>query len=66
MNRDNSGILFKNDRKSKPTHPDYQGECTVSGVTYRMAGWIKDGKKGKFMTFSFQNKSDKSHEPIPF
>lgn len=51
--RNNSGALFKNDRKEKETHPDYQGDCTVGGTKYRMSAWLKDGKKGKFMSFSF-------------
>lgn len=54
--RDNSGILFKNDRKEQPNHSDYQGECTIDGKQYFMNAWLKDGKKGKFMSFSFKPK----------
>lgn len=54
--RDNSGILFKNDRKAQPNHADYQGECTIDGKRYFMNAWIKDGAKGKFMSFSFKPK----------
>jgi hypothetical protein len=53
---DNSGILFRNHDKSGERDRDYKGEATISGVEYWMSGWIKEGKKGKFMTFSFKQK----------
>jgi hypothetical protein len=53
---DNSGILFRNSDKSGGRDRDYKGEATISGVEYWMSGWIKEGKKGKFMTFSFKPK----------
>jgi hypothetical protein len=53
---DNSGILFRNDDKTKERDRDYKGECTINGVEYWMSGWIKEGRKGKFMTFSFKPK----------
>ena len=45
--RDMSGVLFKNDRKEQPNHPDYEGSCTIDGKDYWMKGWIKDGAKEK-------------------
>jgi len=55
--RDNSGSLFKNDRKEKENHPDYKGTCMVGGVEMWMSAWLKTGANGtKFMSFSFQPK----------
>jgi uncharacterized protein (DUF736 family) len=55
--RDNSGSLFKNDKKEKETHPDYKGSCMVGGVEMWMSAWVKTGANGtKFMSFSFQPK----------
>lgn len=54
--RDNSGILFKNDRKTKDNHPDRSGNAMIGGVMYYVSGWIKEGAKGKFMTLSFKKK----------
>jgi len=51
--RDGSGILFKNDKKTQDKHPDYRGEATVGGKQWRLAGWIKDGRTGKFLSLAF-------------
>lgn len=55
---DFSGILFRNEdkREGDSRDRDYQGSAKIAGVEYWMSGWIKDGKKGKFMTFSFKPK----------
>lgn len=56
--RDNSGVLFKNTTKSEggsnanPKWPDYTGSIRVAGVDYRLAAWVKESQKGKFLTMS--------------
>ena len=47
--RDNSGVLFKNDKKETEKHPDYKGNIMVDGNEYWLSAWIKEGKTGKFM-----------------
>ena len=54
--RDNSGMLFVNDRKTKDTHPDRSGSAMIDGREYWMSGWIKKGAKGQFLTLSFKPK----------
>jgi uncharacterized protein (DUF736 family) len=62
--RDNSGSLFKNDKKEKENHPDYKGSCMVGGVEMWMSSWLKTGANGtKFMSFSFQPKEQQQAQP---
>ena len=42
----NSGMLSRNERKEKDTHPDFKGQINVAGVDYWLSGWLKDGKAG--------------------
>ena len=61
------GILFKNDRKEKETHPDYKGSCEINGEEMWMSAWLKNGKNGTFMSFSFTPKEQpkKQSAPVP-
>jgi len=47
--RDNSGVLFKSDKRDNERAPHYKGNITVDGKDYWLSAWIKDGKSGKFM-----------------
>jgi uncharacterized protein (DUF736 family) len=58
------GVLFKNERKEKDTHPDYKGSAEVGGVEYWLSSWIKVGKGGaKFMSLSFTAKEEAKPDP---
>ena len=48
-----SGRLFRNDRKEEGTkQPDYTGDYTdADGKKWRCAAWLKDGQKGKWLSF---------------
>lgn len=48
--KNNSGSIFKNDYKTKDTHPDYKGKMVVDGVSKDIALWFNqpEGKKAYF------------------
>ena len=54
--RENTGALFRNTRKDKPSQPDYRGDLNVGGEAYELAAWLKEGKNGKFMSLSVKPK----------
>jgi uncharacterized membrane protein YgcG len=60
-NRDNSGALFKNDRKEKESQPDYKGSVTINGVEYWQSAWINVSRDGKtYMSQKFEPKQANS------
>ena len=63
--RDMSGSLFKNERKTQPSHADYNGTIMVGGVEYWLNAWIKDGKRGKFMSLSVKPKEGRKQPDAP-
>jgi hypothetical protein len=56
-----TGALFKNDKKEKPAHPDYRGDCTIHGKKFWISGWIKDGKKGKYMSLALREAEESAN-----
>lgn len=60
--KDMSGSLFKNDRKEKDSHPDYQGDIIIDGKHYWLSGWIKEGQKGKFFSLAAKPKEQRREE----
>ena len=54
--RDNSGVLFKNDKIENDRSPTYKGNITVDGKDYWLSAWVKEGKSGKFMGLALSPK----------
>jgi hypothetical protein len=57
------GVLFKNDRKTTDSHPDYTGNINVGGQEFWLSAWIKEGQRGKFMSLSVKPKDEQRQQP---
>lgn len=64
--KDNSGALFKNERKEQDTHADYNGNVRVDGHDYWINAWVKEGAKGKFFSLSLKRKDGTAARPESF
>lgn len=55
-----TGVLFKNDKKTSSSHPDYKGSCEIDNEEFWLAAWIKPKKSdgSKFMSLSFTPKNE--------
>lgn len=54
--KDNTGTLFRNDKREKDSHPNAKGTAIIDGVEYWISAWTKSGAKGNFQSLSFQRK----------
>lgn len=51
-----NGAFFKNENKTQPNQPDYNGTATaMDGTPLEAAAWVKETAKGKkYLSFSFK------------
>ena len=55
--KDNSGSLFKNDRREKDTHAHARGSALIDGVEYYVDAWTNTDKNGnKYQSLKFKRK----------
>jgi hypothetical protein len=65
QNRDNSGVLFKSDKRENERAPHYRGNITVGGQDYWLSAWVKEGKSGKFMGLAVSPKEEYQPKQAP-
>lgn len=67
MSYDNSnrGLLSKNDRKEKDTHPSHKGSINVEGVEYWLDAWTQERKdgSGRFFSLAVKRKDAQAAKP---
>jgi hypothetical protein len=51
-NKVNTGVIFKNDRKTSDKQPDYKGKVNVNGKEMEVALWVKKSNGGGNTFFS--------------
>ena len=62
--KDNTGRLFKNDKKETEKHPHYTGSATIGGVEFFMDAWLNTAESGrKYMSFRFKPKQQRQAPP---
>lgn len=53
--KNNSGVAFKNAKKTNEKAPDYKGTVNVNGKEMEIAMWVKESQKGtKYFSVAFQ------------
>jgi hypothetical protein len=63
VRKENSGALFKNQKKEQPQHSDYTGELDVNGVQYWLSAWIRESKNGtRFLSLAVKEKGQRKAE----
>jgi hypothetical protein len=65
IRRCRNGALFKNDKKEKPSHPDYRGDATIKGRKFWVSAWIKTSEKTgqKYMSLAFREAEEVKAKP---
>jgi uncharacterized protein (DUF736 family) len=64
--KNNTGAIFKNDKKTSENHPDYKGKVNVNGKDMEVALWLKESKAGtKYFSATFQEPYVKLDQPQP-
>ena len=62
----NRGVLFRNDKKETPKHPDYTGSINVKGHDFYLSGWINTAKSGvKYFSLSVRPKEPERQDAAP-
>jgi hypothetical protein len=58
--KDNTGTLFKNDKKESDSHPNARGSALIDGVEYWVDAWTNEDKNGnKYQKMTFKRKDAK-------
>jgi hypothetical protein len=60
-----TGIIAKNDRKEKDSHPDVKGHAEIEGVQYWVSGWRKERNDGSgaFYSLRYTRKDEQRAAP---
>ena len=62
--RDNEGAIFRNQKKTKDTHPGMTGKAMIGGVMYWVSAWTKERQNGeKYITMSFKPVEAQQEKP---
>ena len=61
--RDLSGAIFKNEKRTTDNHPQLTGKALIDGVEYWVSGWTKKDKNSDtWVSLSFKKKEPRAAE----
>lgn len=66
--KDNTGVLFANDKKNSDRDPDGKGSATIGGIEYWVSSWVNRSKSGhayKTLRFTPKNQPQSRQSPRP-
>jgi hypothetical protein len=64
--KDNTGSLFKNDKKETDSHPNAKGSALIDGVEYWVDAWTNRDKNGNpYQSLKFKRKEARAAAPAP-
>lgn len=59
---DNSGVLFKNDKRTNERSPEYTGNITVNGEKLRLAAWVKEKDGRKYFSLKISEQTEMKNQ----
>jgi len=69
QHKENTGSLFKNEKREKDTHAHARGSALIDGVEYWIDAWTNESNDGsKYQSLKFKRKdaaSNTTHRPQP-
>ncbi len=57
----NTGLIFKNKEKTGQ-QPDYSGSCNINGEQLRIALWINENDRGKYLSAKFSEQREQQED----
>lgn len=65
--KDNTGALFRNDKREQDTHPHAKGSAMIGGVEYWVSAWTNTAQKTgeKYQSLKFTPKEQRQEDRTP-
>jgi len=64
--RNNSGVLFRNNKGGNERKPDYTGHAMVDGKSVRLAAWVRTSTTGnKYLSVAFSEDEPQQTQDAP-
>lgn len=63
--KDNTGSLFKNDKRTKDTQAQAVGSAVIDGVAYWMDAWTNEKNGAKYQSLKFRRKDNQAGTKEP-